>query len=214
MARKTTNDKKSADIGNFKGFQLKAKLTFTEGLLGTTASDPELYENYIASKAPNKEIGDAEVKAFSAETDRSGTTVFLIDEDGNPFLYDYMIKGFMKDTCGMLRKVPNTKSSKIKAYKKEIDGLVFIAERQIPISYEGEITYCQRPLRASTAQGERIALACSEEIPAGASITITINCLTETLLDAVYEWLDYGEFRGLGQWRNSGKGRFVWEELE
>ena len=22
------------------------------------------------------------------------------------------------------------------------------------------------------------------------------------------EWLDYGQLRGLGQWRNSGKGRF------
>ena len=30
----------------------------------------------------------------------------------------------------------------------------------------------------------------------------------------VREWLDYGMYRGLGQWRNSGKGRMVWEELD
>lgn len=27
------------------------------------------------------------------------------------------------------------------------------------------------------------------------------------------EWLDYGKLRGLGQWRNSGKGRFTYELL-
>lgn len=28
------------------------------------------------------------------------------------------------------------------------------------------------------------------------------------------EWLDNGFFRGLGQWRNSGKGRFVYKMLD
>lgn len=27
------------------------------------------------------------------------------------------------------------------------------------------------------------------------------------------EWLDYGKWSGIGQWRNSGKGRFLWAEL-
>lgn len=27
------------------------------------------------------------------------------------------------------------------------------------------------------------------------------------------EWLDYGELRGIGQWRNSGKGRFKWHDI-
>ena len=31
---------------------------------------------------------------------------------------------------------------------------------------------------------------------------------------AVREWLDYGKFSGIGQWRNSGHGRFTWEELD
>jgi len=26
------------------------------------------------------------------------------------------------------------------------------------------------------------------------------------------EWLDYGQFKGIGQWRNSGKGRFEWAD--
>lgn len=27
------------------------------------------------------------------------------------------------------------------------------------------------------------------------------------------EWLDYGRFKGMLQWRNSGKGKFEWEEI-
>ena len=31
---------------------------------------------------------------------------------------------------------------------------------------------------------------------------------------AVREWLDYGILRGIGQWRNSGKGRFTYIAYE
>ena len=116
--------------------------------------------------------------------------------------------GTASQRTGMLRKVPNTKSSKIKAYKKEIDGLIFVKERQIPIHFDGEIGNCERPLRGQTPQGERVALANSESIPAGAWIEFTVQCLTDGLAGAVTEWLDYGMLRGPGQWRNSGKGRF------
>ena len=78
----------------------------------------------------------------------------------------------------------------------------------------GEMGTCQRPLRASTAQGERIALANSETIPAGSSIEFKVICLSDSYKKAVIEWLDYGSFKGLGQWRNSGKGRFTYEIVE
>jgi hypothetical protein len=38
--------------------------------------------------------------------------------------------------------------------------------------------------------------------------------LDESKETVVREWLDYGKLRGLGQWRNSGKGRFSWEVLQ
>lgn len=41
----------------------------------------------------------------------------------------------------------------------------------------------------------------------------TITCMDEKDLKLVREWLDYGYYRGLGQWRNSGKGRFLWAEV-
>lgn len=140
-------------------------------------------------------------------------TVFPRD-NGVPIYWDYQIKGFFKDACGMLRKVAGSKSSKIKAYKKEIDGLIFVEERKIPIHFDGEMSTCQRPLRGQTAQGERIALANSESIPAGSWVEFTVKCLCDSHEAVVREWLDYGELRGIGQWRNSGKGRFKWEELK
>ena len=140
-----------------------------------------------------------------------GTTGFHRDEDGAPILYDYVIKGFFKDAAGMLRRVPDTKSSKLTSYKKVIDGLVFVRPRTIPIQNGGEIGILERPLRAQTAQGERVALSRSEMIPAGAKITFTLDLLDGKLEPAVREWLDYGAMRGLGQWRNGGYGTFTYE---
>ena len=140
-------------------------------------------------------------------------TVFPRDDNGNPMFWDYQFKGFFKDACGMLRNVSGTKSKDVKAYKKKIDGLVFVEPRKIPIAFDGEMGNCQRPLRAQTAQGERIALANSETIPAGATCEISVICLDDGLEAAVMEWLDYGARRGMAQWRNSGKGTFTYELL-
>ena len=141
-------------------------------------------------------------------------TVFSRNKDGQPILCDYQIKGFFKDACGVLRKVKGTKSSKIKAYKKEIDGLIFVQERQIPVQTAEELTNCQRPLRAQTAQGDKNSLANSEEIAAGAVMEFSIIVMSDGLVPAVKEWLSYGKLRCLGQWRKSGKGRFVCKLLE
>lgn len=194
--------------------EMKVRLTLLEECLGTGSNNPEIHSEYIASKAPDAKSRTEEIEAIGVDAEvEKGMTVFSRNENGHPILWDYQIKGFFKDACGMLRKVPKTKSSGIKAYKKEIDGLIFIQERQIPFVYEGEIGNCQRPLRAQTAQGERISLANSETVPAGAQLEFTVECLVDSDMDVVEEWLDYGKLRGLGQWRNSGKGRYVWEKI-
>lgn len=193
---------------------MRVRLTLTEEVLGTASNNPEIHSDYIASKAPDAKSREEEIEAIGvdAEVEKS-MTVFPRNENGDPIMWDYQIKGFFKDACGMLRKVTGTKSSKLKAYKKEIDGLIFVQERQVPFVYEGEIGNCQRPLRAQTAQGERISLANSETIPVGATLEFTVECLVDSDMEAVEEWFDYGRLRGLGCWRNSGKGRFTWEVI-
>ena len=194
---------------------LKVRITFIEEVLGTASNNPEIHREFIANKAAELSKSNEEVEAIDVdEIIEKSITVFPRNENGKPIFWDYQIKGFFKDSCGALRKVKGSKSEKIKAYKKEIDGLVFVEPRKIDINFDGEMGECQRPLRASTAQGERVALAHSETIPAGATIDISITLLCDTHEAAVREWLDYGTLRGIGQWRNSGKGRFTWEEIE
>lgn len=199
--------------------EIRVKLTFTEGILGTCPNDEDIYKRFIIDKGvgngaeitKDMEVEETNALPINEQIDK-GMTIFPRTEDGEPFLYDYQIKGFFKDTCGTLKKVPGTKSSKVKAYKKEIDGLIFPVERKI-VFENAEIGVCQRPLRAQTMQGERVALAMSEEIAPGSSITFSVRYLLPEQKDLIKEWLDYGELRGIGQWRNSGKGRFVWEEI-
>ena len=194
---------------------IRVKVTTFEELLGTASANPEIHEEFIASKAPDAMTREEEVAAIGAEeVFEKGMTVFPRDKDGKPIAWDYQWKGFFKDACAALRKVPKSECGKIKAYKKEIDGLIFPEPRQIPIEFDGEMGVCQRPLRGQTAQGERIALASSESIPAGATMTFDIRLLLPDHEKAVREMLDYGKLRGFGQWRNSGKGRFRYEVLK
>ena len=200
---------------------MRVKLTTIDEMLGSQPNDKEIHRTYIASKSPDATTIEEEVAAVGVDAvDEKGTTVFPRDKDGNLVVYNYQIKGFFKSACSALRKVPKTRSSKCKAYKKLIDLNIFVyadendvSNRMIPINYDGEIGTCQRTLRAQTMQGERISLASSEMIGAGATIEFDVVCLNKDDEELVKEWLDYGRYNGLGQWRNSGKGAFVWEEL-
>lgn len=196
---------------------LHIKITLTETCLGTANSDPEIYSKFIASKAPAEQKTDDELDALPEVEEKM--TVFPRDDDGDPMFWDYQIKGFFKDSCSALQRCKGEEFSKascgIKAYKKIIDGCIFPFPRKIKIDmHGGEMGILQRPLRAQTAQGERTALAMSESIPAGSTIEFYITLLSDTYEKAVKEWLNYGRFKGLGQWRNSGLGRFLWEEYD
>ena len=192
----------------------KVRLTLIEGLLGTKAANPELLEDYIASKRPEG-VSEDELETLPTvdEEVQKGSTLFSRDDDGTPFIFDYQVKGFFKDAQGCLNRVPE---HKLPAHKKVIDGLVFPGPRRIRLELpEGvELKWCERPLRADTPQGERVSIARSEEAPAGTTLTFEISVLDPKLWDTVESWLNYGELRGLGQWRNSGKGRFTWEYVK
>ena len=211
---------------------INVKITFLEGPLGTAPNDEDVYRNFIGSKAPDAESLEEEVAALGVDAvAEKGMTVFPRNAHGNPIFWDYQIKGFFKDACSMLARLSkkedtvddkgkkkstkkaSNESGKLTAYKKIIDGLIFVQPRKIPIAFDGEMLDCQRPLRAQTMQGERVSLASSDEVPAGAVLTFDVVCLDESHKAAVREWLDYGILRGLGQWRNSGKGRFTYEVM-
>lgn len=190
--------------------KVHVKLTFTDDLLGTSSGNPELHREFIASKAPGAAKMEEEVASLGVEAvEEKSMTVFPKMADGTPYLWDYQIRGFFKEICGAMRGIPGTKSSKVKAYKKKVDNTIFVEPREIPLDLHGmKIADCQRPLRASTMQGERIALANSEVCPQGTTCEFDVLCMVDEDVDMLREWLEYGKYKGIGQWRNSGKGRF------
>lgn len=194
--------------------ELKVTLTFTDEVLGMMPGDPKIHETYIATKSPDAATIEEEVEAIGVDgVVENKMTIFPKMPDGTPFIWDYQLRGMFKDAIGMLRRIDTTACSKVKTYKKAVDGLLFVKERRVPFEMAGSMGDCQRPLRAETAQGPRIALAHSETVPEGSKLTFTIQMMDEGLEKAVRECLDYGIYRGLGQWRNAGKGRFEWSEV-
>lgn len=82
------------------GERIAVRLTLLEEALGMTPGDPEIYGNWIASKAPEPENGAEEVGVIEGmDAVEDATTCFPHTEDGVPFCWDYQIKGFFKDAC-------------------------------------------------------------------------------------------------------------------
>ena len=213
MATKEKSEKKEK-VKKVEREILKVELEFTEMLLGTLPGDEKLAEEYVTSKHPEGAQEDEKAsseKVSLPEEIKKFSSYFARDGKGNPILWDYQIKGFFKDACSMMRRVVQV--DELKAHKKIIDGLIFVFPRQIPLKLSGELFFKERPLRITTPKGDRTALARSEAAPAGTKIQIEILLLKPSLKKYVINWFDYGILRGLGQWRNSGMGRFRWAEI-
>ena len=197
-------------------------IDFIDDVLGTAPGDPDIHGSYVSSKAPDAATKEEEIAAIGEDEFRAkGKTVFPTDKDGTPILWNYQIKGFFKSACAAQRVLSGSKSSKVKAYKKKIDLGIFVfpdaddpSSRAIKIHMtKAGVGECQRPLRAETMQGPRVAIADSDSIEKGSWIEFDVVMLDDGDWPLVSEWLDYGKFNGLGQWRNSGKGAFVWREI-
>lgn len=193
------------------------KITFIEDVLGMASGNPQLHEDYIASKAPNAKSKAEEIEAIGIEeVIDKGRTIFP-KELNHPFIWDYQIRGYFKESCSMLRKNSWAASSKVKAFKKMVDGNVFVNPRKIMMMKDGkqldasQLGALQRPLRASTPQGERVAIADSETAPAGTYIEFDVLTGEECTEELLNEWLELGQYHGFGQWRNAGYGKFVYE---
>ena len=201
-----------------QGYDVRVRLTFIADVLGTSTSDEQIYRSYLADQAPDAPSVEEEVAALGVDdVMEKGTTIFPKDEDGTPVMWDYQIRGFFKSACSSLQRCKGEAYSKntgnLKAFRKVLDQCIVVAPRKIRFNLAGKTGILQRPLRAETAQGPRVALASSETVPAGSSIEFTVRCLNEDWVVALMEWLNYGQYNGMLQWRNSGAGAFVYEIL-
>jgi hypothetical protein len=197
--------------------KMKIKIKLFEELLATKPDNPDVFADYVASKHPDGHPAKDELEN-AENVEQRGTSVFHRQEDC-PGIYDYQIKGFFKDACGAMNRFDKEfrdGMDKLSAYKSKIDGCIFVFPRFIPITIPegGQISLCERPLIADTAQGRRVSVARSETVPPDSTLECEIEWFTKELGRWIQLWLDYGKLRGLGQWRNSGKGRFTWGQLD
>lgn len=187
----------------------KVKVTFLTSVLGSQPQK-DVATEYLGAK--NVENGgslpDDEIETLPEMLEK-GTTAFHKNSEGKPLIFDYQIKGFLKEAGRIFNGLQD-----VKALRSKIENFVFVTPRltEIHLPEGAEIGYCERPLRAETAQGPRVALARSEELPAGSWFEFTLEIFKSQVdEDLIRELMTYGEYKGLGQWRNGGHGRFTFE---
>ena len=189
------------------------RIIFEDEILATCGTN----DYFVTAMAKEDEVASIEAardEYEGIEEDERPMTVFPRTEDGNPFIYDYLIKGFIKNAAKAFNCIGG--DNKLSSYKSKIDGGVFIEPRQLVLELpKGEkLGLCCRPLRASTMQGERVTIAKSESAPVGTSFECWIKVMNPEIKKKLFDYLDYGYYNGLGQWHNAGKGRFSYEIIE
>lgn len=197
--------------------KLKIKLTLTEEMLGTKAANADVFADYIASKHPKGTAAKDELDR-AEHREEAGTTIFHRDDDV-PGIYDYQIRGFLKSAAQAVNRFDKEYRDgmeKLPAAKSKIDQAIFVYPRFIKLMIPdgGSIGVCERSLRAETAQGPRVSLCRSETVPAGTTMEFEVHIMSTELRRWVQIWFDHGKRNGLGQWRNSSKGRFDWAEVD
>lgn len=181
---------------------IDVEIELVEPMLGTVPKDPAVYATFIETKKPN-EIEENESLTVE-QIEQKGWTGFHKDEKGY-FIYDYMIRGFLKNAGNILKE-----SLKIKALASKIDKFVFVFPRRIYLPIKELTDVLERPLRAMTMQGPRVTLARSDTVPAGTCLQFTIQLLPcEIDMETLESLFEYGELCGLGQFRNGSYGRFI-----
>jgi hypothetical protein len=159
------------------------------------------------------------------ELTKAGITVFFRHEDGTPMLGDHMAYGFMKAGGQAVCEKRNVgKKAKGETAERgiflqtkaatchKINTFVHVDEPFIHLTLPegGEISLEQRSLRTG-GKDPKVCLVTSEVIPVGTRGTFTFRVdkgcgITEKDLREIFA---YGNTKGFGQWRNSGRGRFV-----
>jgi hypothetical protein len=127
------------------------------------------------------------------------------------------VKGFLKEAANTLKE-----QLKIQAMRSKLDQFVFVGPRRLYLfNSDGTCKTApdgvvERPLRAMTARGPRVTLVRSDMVEEGTVIfpTVTLFENKEIKWQHVETLFDYGEFKALGQWRNSNiYGTISWELL-
>ena len=186
------------------------EVELTEPLLGVVPKNPDVYKTWIESKQVKGDEGEPEY------TEERSWTGFHVDKDKGLYIMDYHIKGYFKEvaaimpeTLGLKKKSGDLMSEQM--IKHRLDNWLFIEPRRIYLGKQEPDGYIERPLRAETLRGKRIALARSDYVE-GVTLQFTVVILNSSPIkfEQIRTWLAYGEKKGLGQFRTGGYGTFTY----
>ena len=201
------------------------------------------YENLTddeMQEVESKAVLEAEDKSWTGFSQ----SVDLSPDDpnfGKHFIYNYMIKGNLRYAAGVFNGSSYEKDGKKKDFpnnfKSKVTNAVFVGPRRVYLPLREDMDLephkdengketgfmkvsntLERPLRCGGFP-ERTALARSDYLPAGAELEFQIRLIGITGTNKVSEehlqaLLYYGQYNGLGQWRNAGFGAYVVTEFE
>jgi hypothetical protein len=206
--------------------KMKVMLTLTTDMLGTKPANEDVASDQVIRKAGTEEQKKRELESLE-EVDKSCTTVFFKDKKRGLYINGYMFLGFLKHAGSVFRTIDQRvqeeagegkKSKKWGNIAGKMDDLIIVRPDEIYLGKMEPDGILERPIRCNTAQGPRVSVIKSEFIKAGTKLgPIEIDVLGSAgpiSREMIVECLDYGERVGLGQWRNSGKGRFKWVEVK
>lgn len=189
-----------------KTIGFKFEVEFLTPVLGSQPANKTLASEFIAKRKGIETLPENEDELLPEAVEK-GTTVFYRcpNDEQQPAMLSYQILGFLKASAG----VQNGRvEGNVKALKSKVENNVFLSPRVIPLVLpaDGEMDYLERPLRAETMQGPRVTLARSEMLPEGTRFSCGIEILEKGPIseEILRDLLDYGYYRGLGQWHNSG----------
>ena len=220
-------------------FEVTVRITFTNDVFGLTPNNPEMYSQFLAIKAdkstkskdPSKiaeahaeyiknieeEIGALVVADNLEDALDKGTTIFPKDKDGNPGIWRYQWKGYIKEKIQAALYRRNPMISAIANWRSGVSNDLFIVDKFNVIHMpEGqEITLDQRPIRFKDSMGQQIsAIASCEVVPAGSWTDVTFKVYRAGWLPVIKYCLDKGIEAGTGSRRCDGQGTFTYEVIE
>ena len=203
------------------------------------ADDPAKVADELASH-PNADLTEEVLATLSPEERtalqttvfaRSTTDVSPVFKTGPISLKDYVFRGFFKEAILVQIELGQSPISKW-GVRRLVDNAVFVNPRYVPFLRDGKPIYepdgyCERPLRVEMGMGSsKVCLARSEQIAEGATLTFDVHLLIpqgekaekKSMMyglnrEVIEAALEYGSLKGLGQWRNSGMGRFSYKIL-
>lgn len=193
------------------------RVRFLEPILGAQSTQ-QITKDFIAKRA-GIELPEDEEALLPEKLERASTVFHRQNE--SPVLLNYQLGGFLKEAARVRNGyiVPKGGRAPLKNLQNKVTKTVFVFPRYLPLVMPEGVNFAElektdgfwneRPLRAETMQGPRVALARSEQLPAGTWFDAEINLLQGEIDEVVLrDLLRYGRFKGIGQWRNAGWGAF------